>query len=775
MRKDRSEDRSEKPSRPEQEPPDADPIALPDLPGITLTPVPLSRGPQSAVYRGWDRVHRCDVIVKVLRRTGDPVIAERFRREAAVMARLRHPNIVTLYQFHDGDPSALVMEYVPGRTLADLVEVDGRLAPAQVAQIIEEVAAALDRIHAADIVHRDVKPSNILLSRRGPARLTDFGISHVDAITPLTVMGDILGTIEYASPEQVQGNSAPDARSDVYSLAAVAYFMLAGTPPFRAADSSSQAQLSVMHQQVWTQPPPLRVHRADIAAEIEAAVLRGLAKLPDARYPSAGQFAATLRSAVETASGVPELPAMAMTSRRTGARTGALAGATLLACGAFAAWKMQQPAAVSVPVVSVPVSRAVPARPASGLTAKARPKATPSTPARIAALPAKPRQTALAASVPTPAATPVRVAVAGPREVHHEVYHEVHAVQRLAKKVVVTERPLYRRHPSVVASAARPASSAVPAPSPATAPSAVPAPSAAPGPAWLALHASQDRALPGQKSQVADVPARLVTVDGRPVPALTGGGWAALPSGRHLISYVPAEGSGFGRNPGLWVTLEPGAHVSRQVLLPAAARPHLAAAPHLLAPVTLAAIPTPAAPTVAPVGWYTLSGWAASTAPGQDKPTLTRAAANWVKVDGHPVAALGSGRWAALPAGRHTITFQPAAGLGVGPKTWDIDLAAQAHLDQQIPLPPVGWYTVSGWLARDPSAPKPDLARTSAQWVKVDGQPVLSLALGQWAELPAGRHTVTFQPTTGVGVGPKTWDIDLAPQGHLDQKIPLAP
>jgi hypothetical protein len=87
----------------------------------------------------------------------------------------------------------------------------------------------------------------------------------------------------------------------------------------------------------------------------------------------------------------------------------------------------------------------------------------------------------------------------------------------------------------------------------------------------------------------------------------------------------------------------------------------------------------------------------------------------------------------------------------------------------------VGWYTVSGWIVHNPAAPKPTLVRTSAYWVKVDGTPNIPLALGQWAELPAGKHTIVFQPTNGVGVGAKTWDIDLSPQGHLDQQIPLPP
>ena len=316
-------------------PPATDPAALPALPDITLALKPLSRGPFAAVYRGWDRVHRCDVIVKVQRATGDAIAAERFRREAAVMKRLRHPNIVALYRFHDGDPAALVLEYVPGRTLAALVEAEGWLTPLRTAQVIEDVAAALDCAHAQGIIHRDVKPSNILLGERGAARLFDFGVAHIDEEAPLTVMGDVLGTIEYASPEQVHGNETPDARSDVYSLAAVAYFALTGTPPFRAADNSTQAQLSVMHRQVFSDPPALRFHREDLSLVVEAAILRGLAKAPASRYLSAGQFAAALRVAVEAGAGAPELRAMAVASRRTGA----LAVATLLLLGALALWR----------------------------------------------------------------------------------------------------------------------------------------------------------------------------------------------------------------------------------------------------------------------------------------------------------------------------------------------------------------------------------------------------------------------------------------------------
>ena len=272
------------------------------------------------------------------RATDDPVAVSRFEREAAVMLRLRHPSVVALYAYHPGDPqksdpAALVMEYVPGQTLAALVAADGRLPVARAVQLVEDIAAALDSIHALGIVHRDVKPANILLPKSGPARLTDFGVARIDDDLPLTVMGDILGTIEYASPEQVHGNEAVDTRSDVYSLAAVSYFALTGTPPFRAADSSTQAQLSVMHRQVFSSPPPLRFHRDELAPVLDEAVLRGLAKAPDARYASAGQFAAALRAAVAKSAGEPQQKAASASARRTGAGAGAFAAAALLAGG----------------------------------------------------------------------------------------------------------------------------------------------------------------------------------------------------------------------------------------------------------------------------------------------------------------------------------------------------------------------------------------------------------------------------------------------------------
>ncbi len=315
-------------------------IVPPDLPGIALSPKPLCHNSLNAIYRGWDHTHRCEVVVKVQRATTDLVAMDRFRREAAVMAQLRHPSIVSVYRFHEGNPAALVMEYVSGQTLAERIDADGWLSPVQTAAIIESVAAGLDCAHAANIIHRDVKPANILLPKHGLARLTDFGVAHIDTDASLTLMGDLLGTIEYASPEQVHGHEAPDARSDVYSLAAVAYFALTGTPPFRASDESAQAQLSVMHRQVFADPPPLRVHRENISPQVEAVVLRGLAKAPGDRFQSAGHFAAALQAASRTEGGTPQQNVRTAATRRTAVLAGFLTAAALLLAGGGFWWKI---------------------------------------------------------------------------------------------------------------------------------------------------------------------------------------------------------------------------------------------------------------------------------------------------------------------------------------------------------------------------------------------------------------------------------------------------
>ena len=193
------------------------------------------------------------------------------------------------------------------------------------------------------------------------------------------------------------------------------------------------------------------------------------------------------------------------------------------------------------------------------------------------------------------------------------------------------------------------------------------------------MFADQNTAPWGRRVDMTHIPAQNVLLDGKPAAALAAGRWLAVPSGQHTVSFLPDPRSGFGPRSEV-VRVASGAHIAKQMLLPLALSASLPPAP----------LTSAAAPARAGIGWYTVSGWITLTAQAPDqKPELIQAAALWIKVDGKPVPPLALGQWAALPAGTHTVTFQPLPGLGVGPKTWAIDLTPQTHLSQQVPLPPV--------------------------------------------------------------------------------------
>src|SRR5688500_3119589 len=256
------------------------------------------------VWEGVDDVLTRPVAVKLLHKhlAADDELRERFRREAVAAARLAHPNVVATFDTgEDGDQPFIVMELVRGRTLRALLD-EGPLRPAVAAAIGVQVAEALDAAHRAGIVHRDVKPGNILLCDGVPpgaplsVKVADFGIAHA-AMTgqqsgdpDLTQPGTLLGTTKYLSPEQARGEE-PDARSDVYALGVVLYEMLTGRVPFAA---STPVATALAH--VRDDPLRPRQLRAGIPRAMEAIVMKAMAKSPDARYGSAAELAAALRS-----------------------------------------------------------------------------------------------------------------------------------------------------------------------------------------------------------------------------------------------------------------------------------------------------------------------------------------------------------------------------------------------------------------------------------------------------------------------------------------------
>jgi eukaryotic-like serine/threonine-protein kinase len=247
-------------------------------------------GGMAEVYRARDELLGREVALKVLseRFSRDKAFVERFRREAQAAANLSHPNIVSLYDYgSDDDTYFIVMEFIDGKALSDVIAAEAPLMPERAADIAAEVAAALQRAHSAGLVHRDIKPGNIMITSAGQTKVTDFGIVRAlrrDGETTMTQTGMVIGTAAYLSPEQAQGNTV-DARSDVYSLGCVLYEMLTGRPPF-----AGDTPLSIAYKHVRESAARPSQSNADVPRELDAIVLKALAKNPDNRYDSATEM-----------------------------------------------------------------------------------------------------------------------------------------------------------------------------------------------------------------------------------------------------------------------------------------------------------------------------------------------------------------------------------------------------------------------------------------------------------------------------------------------------
>ncbi|HEX2170903.1 MAG TPA: Stk1 family PASTA domain-containing Ser/Thr kinase, partial [Dehalococcoidia bacterium] len=247
-------------------------------------------GGMAEVYRARDELLGREVAIKVLseRFSQDNSFVERFRREAQAAANLSHPNIVSLYDYGADDGTYfIVMEFIEGKSLADIIAAEGALMPERAADIAAEVAAALQRAHAAGLVHRDIKPGNIMITSAGQTKVTDFGIARAvtrDGEATMTQTGMVIGTAAYLSPEQAQGNPV-DARSDVYALGCVLFEMLTGRTPF-----AGDTPLSIAYKHVRENVAPPSETNPDVPRELDAIVLKAMAKNPDNRYASATEM-----------------------------------------------------------------------------------------------------------------------------------------------------------------------------------------------------------------------------------------------------------------------------------------------------------------------------------------------------------------------------------------------------------------------------------------------------------------------------------------------------
>ncbi|MFT4597486.1 MAG: beta-lactam-binding protein with PASTA domain/predicted Ser/Thr protein kinase [Paracrocinitomix sp.] len=306
----------------------------------------LARGGMADVFLARDQLLGRPVAVKVLfpEYATDPKFVERFRREAQAAANLNHPNIVSIYDWGEElGTYYIVMEYVEGQSLAQILRRDGSLTVEQVTRVALDVAGALGFAHEGGVVHRDVKPGNVLVSPKGEMKVADFGIATAmtaNADANLTQTGAVMGTATYFSPEQAQGHKV-DHRSDLYSLGVLLYEMLVGQPPF-----TGETPVSIAYKHVQEPVVPVTDHGVEIPPALAAITMKLLSKNPDNRYPSAGALVADLDrfrqgQAIAAAAAMPHVQ---------GQVPGALMGAGGAAIGATTAVPSQPSQSQPLPV-----------------------------------------------------------------------------------------------------------------------------------------------------------------------------------------------------------------------------------------------------------------------------------------------------------------------------------------------------------------------------------------------------------------------------------------
>jgi serine/threonine protein kinase len=267
----------------------------------------IAIGGMGEVWEATDHVIGRTVAIKILKDEymGDPGFLERFRAEARHAALVNHEGIASVFDYGEENGSAfLVMELVPGEALSTILERDGTLSTDKTLDIVAQTSAALQAAHAAGLVHRDIKPGNLLITPDGRVKITDFGIARIADQVPLTATGQVMGTVQYLSPEQASGHPA-SAATDIYSLGIVAYECLAGKRPF-----TGESQVAIAMAQINEQPPPLP---PTVAVPVQNLVFAMIAKKPDDRPSSAAVVAraATALRRGDVAAAAAAIPAIA--------------------------------------------------------------------------------------------------------------------------------------------------------------------------------------------------------------------------------------------------------------------------------------------------------------------------------------------------------------------------------------------------------------------------------------------------------------------------------
>ncbi|WP_027363621.1 Stk1 family PASTA domain-containing Ser/Thr kinase [Desulfotruncus alcoholivorax] len=272
----------------------------------------IGGGGMAIVYKGKDTYLNRIVTIKILRPefTSDEDFIRRFRREAQAVASLSHPNIVNIHDVGQEDGiHYLVMEYVRGDNLKEIINKNGRLSPDEAIRFAVQVCDALEHAHQHNIVHRDVKPHNILVTEEGRAKLTDFGIAMEASAATITRTDTIMGSVHYLSPEQARGEIATP-RSDIYAVGILLYEMLTGSKPY-----SGDTPIAVALKHIQETPRPIREVNPEVPRELAAVVMRAIEKNPENRYQSAGELARHLEMALDDGQATVVLPAGELAQR----------------------------------------------------------------------------------------------------------------------------------------------------------------------------------------------------------------------------------------------------------------------------------------------------------------------------------------------------------------------------------------------------------------------------------------------------------------------------